>query len=363
MASLVIVSLGTLSGALLEASARRGCFDRIVVASRSLAKASAKANNARIGAAMEGCFPEIEAVEFDMHAADAPARLRDLGGDVIFSAPSMMPWWRLTGDAARGRTRITDAPFATFIACHLAPMLKLRDVVAASGTKAHWVGASSPDLVNAVLARTGLAPVCGSGNVAEVIPKIRLALATRFAAPPDEFTIRLVAQHAFEYFCFGDGTGQPPPYLLSARRGVEDVSAVAAESLFTPYPFPFELDFNRVTVSATHDVLEGLVSSDPIRTHAPSPGGLIGGYPVSVSADGVTLDLDESWSEAEAIAINADSLPFDGVEGLDDDGTIHFTHATAEAINAITGCAWPSLPPDAAGTLADALVNAVSQRT
>ena len=43
MAKLVIVSLGTLSGALLESAARRARFDEIVVASSDFEKAKAKA--------------------------------------------------------------------------------------------------------------------------------------------------------------------------------------------------------------------------------------------------------------------------------------------------------------------------------
>ena len=95
MPRLAIISLGALGGALLEACARRPFFDSIVVATRDTAHAMAKANNARIGAALEGVFPDISVVSFDMHAPDAPLRLRDLQADVVFAAPSMMPWWRI----------------------------------------------------------------------------------------------------------------------------------------------------------------------------------------------------------------------------------------------------------------------------
>ena len=122
MTTLVIVSLGALGGAVLEAAARRSDFDDIVVASRDLRKAEAKANNARIGAALEGRYPRIRAVHFDMHAPDAASRLRDIGGDVLFTAPSMMPWWQLNALTGARRALVAEAPFGAFTACHLAPM-------------------------------------------------------------------------------------------------------------------------------------------------------------------------------------------------------------------------------------------------
>ena len=88
MTTLALISVGALTGALLELTARTGSFDRIVVASRALAKGEAKANNARLGAAMQGYYPEIAAVEFDMYADEAPEQLANMRADVICAAPS-----------------------------------------------------------------------------------------------------------------------------------------------------------------------------------------------------------------------------------------------------------------------------------
>jgi hypothetical protein len=338
MTTLVLVSLGELNGALLELAARLSSFERIVVASRNLAKAEAKANNARIGAALHGCYPQIVPVEFDMYARDASRRLLSYEADVICAAPSMLPWWRVASLQTTDNDILQTAPFATFIACHLAPMMTLRDVYATSGSPAAFVGASAPDVVNAVLARTGSAPICGIGNVAEVIPKLRLALSTKLNCPPTEIGIRLVAQHAFEYYCLSSTTVMGhPPYLLSAFRGTEDVTPLARDLLFTPCPIPYELDFNLVTASAGLEVLQALAADTPLRTHVPAPNGLIGGYPVSVSRAGVELDLVPEWTSAEAQQVNLQSLPFDGIEGIDGDGTINFSLKTINALRHITG--------------------------
>ena len=360
MARLVIVSLGTLSGTLLEVAARRARFDEIVVASSDLEKAEAKANNARIGAALEGQYPCITPARFDMYAPDAAARLRDFGADVLFAAPSMMPWWRLQSLSAGQRAWLADAPFATFMACHLAPMLHLRDVVVAAGIEQPWIGASSPDVVNAVLQRTGSAPLCGTGNVAEVVPKVALSLGHKLNTCPSTFDIRLVAQHAFEYYCYGAGSERAPPYLLSASRGEEDLTELARAHLFTPYPFPYQLDFNLVTVSATNTVLEALLQDEPVPTHVPAPSGLVGGYPVLISRHGIELNLPSCWTEQQAIDINCRSLPFDGIENIAPDGTLHFTDECANAIEQLIGAKTSQLRPDHARALAHALVAALA---
>lgn len=52
--SLLLISMGELATHLLEAVARTDVFDTIVVASRDLEKAKKRANNAVLGAGIEG---------------------------------------------------------------------------------------------------------------------------------------------------------------------------------------------------------------------------------------------------------------------------------------------------------------------
>ena len=57
--SLLLISIGELATHLLEAVARTDIFDTIVVASRDFEKAKKRANNALLGAGIEGFFPRI----------------------------------------------------------------------------------------------------------------------------------------------------------------------------------------------------------------------------------------------------------------------------------------------------------------
>ena len=149
-------------------------------------------------------------------------------------------------------------PFAGWLACNLAPMLKLAAVWGESGLSCPWVGAAYPDVVNAILAAIGPAPTVGCGNIAEAIPKIRFAAAAATGAPPQDVEVRLVAEHALEFRHYAEPGAELPPYLLQARWGERDVTAEALAGLTRPMPIPYDLDFNLLTASATVGLLAAL---------------------------------------------------------------------------------------------------------
>ena len=96
----------------------------------------------------------------------------------------------------------------------------------------------------------------------------------------------------------------------------------AGEALRAPFPFPSDLHFNRITASAAIDAMRALLHPALVRTHLPGVLGLVGGYPVCVENGQICLDLAEHWREARAIAINGNSLRWDGIERIEADGTI-----------------------------------------
>ena len=68
--TLLFISMGELATHLLEAVARTDMFDTIVVASRDLEKAKKRANNALLGAGIEGFFPHIIPENLNVHSND-----------------------------------------------------------------------------------------------------------------------------------------------------------------------------------------------------------------------------------------------------------------------------------------------------
>lgn len=352
--TLLFISMGELATHLLEAVARTDMFSSIIVASRDLKKAQKRVNNALIGAGIEGYFPQIIAEDLDVHHKNFPKKLRDINPDYIFSAPSLFPWWRLTpSDVA--------IPFAGYTALHLSLMQAFRDQIAMSGVKSFWIGASFPDVINAMLNRTGYGPQCGIGNVQEPISKIQMGMSRLLDADPKEIEVKLVAQHAFEYFVLNDHEApELPPYLLKVRLGGKDVTDLAETVLRHPFPFPYDMHFNRVTASSALVALNALTDETEKQIHLPGIGEYVGGYPVLASKAGITINLDPEWSLQQAIAVNEASLKWDGIENMDYDGTIFFTEETQQALNKLLGKTVEKLSIHQAQEQATDLLNALS---
>ena len=351
---LLLVSLGTLNGAILESVAKTGAFDEIVVASRNAEHGTRKVNTTRVTAAIAGHFPAIRFERFDFNAEDAGKRLKGLAPDIVLTAPSLLPWWAV--DNLKD-PRARAAPFASFLACHVAPMLAFRRAWDAAGLGACWVNASYPDVVNAVLARTGAAPECGVGNVEECVPKARIAAAEALGADPAEITVRMVAPHALEYHLYaGQESRAKPPCLVHATWRGRDVSKEAEAGLYRAMPILYDMDFNLLTSASAAKLLPALAADRPSLVHVPGPHGRVGGYPVQAARGRVTLDLAPGWSEADAIAMNERALAWDGVAGIEGDGTVVFTDATAAAIQGLLGRPMPKMAPhDSAKLAADLL--------
>ncbi len=138
-------------------------------------------------------------------------------------------------------------------------MQKFRHQIAEAGINTFWIGASFPDVINAMLNRTGFGPDCGIGNVQEPIAKIQMETGRALGVEPNEVTVKLVAQHAFEYFVLNDHIPQQlPPYMLKAAIGDKDVTGIAENALRRSFAFPYDLHFNRVTASSALVALHAL---------------------------------------------------------------------------------------------------------
>lgn len=349
--TLFIISLGELGTNLLETVARSNLFNRIVVGSRSELKAVKRMNNALIGAGIEGYYPRLEAVEFDFNDPESVQTLRSINPDVIFSAPSLMPWWKIETPGSGA------IPFGGYLSLHLAPMRILRDRIANANLKSLWIAASFPDVINPVLTTTGFGPFCGIGNVQEPIAKIRSGVALFHNVQPSSVKVRLVAQHAFEYFVMNDeGCNELPPHMLEVRIGGKDVSETALKVLKEPFPFPYDLHFNRLTASAGLMTLKAIAGPGATATHLPGCLGLPGGYPVIMEQQQIRLDLAPDWTKEEAIEVNRRSMRWDGIEQIEADGTVVFTDETSKALFKLTGQKMYNVHPDTAMQQAQALL-------
>ena len=354
---LLLIGLGQLTGAVLDAVARDGRFAQIVLASRHAEQGRAKVQAARIGAALEGEFPRIEFVPFDFNSATAPETLKRIAPDVAFAAPSLL---------SRRHIRAADPklramPNGVWLACHLAPMLKLRDAWEKSGLSAPWVAASEPDLVNAILHLTGIGPTAGSGGVALCVPRIRFLAAQAAKAPVQEILVRLVAGSSLADCMAGQGSAKDwPPFLLKVTWHGQEITLAVRDKLKAKAPPLGDGDHSRIAASATLDLLAALGDDRPHDLHVPAPNGLVGGYPVKINRRGAEVDLPAAWELDQALGINATALAHDGIAALDKDGSVTYTERGVAAFQALLGERIERLRPQNAQSLAEKLIAATA---
>jgi NAD(P)-dependent dehydrogenase (short-subunit alcohol dehydrogenase family) len=199
---------------------------------------------------------------------------------------------------------------------------------------------SFPEVTGPIQRRLSLAPALGLGNAGMILRRVRAAL---HAAEPeaDLPLIRVLAHHSQVYASMQ--AQQPADPEARCRIYLGEDGRRDDELAFRAPALPPGLRYNAVTAAAALPVLQALLpGSASLRWSTPAPGGLPGGYPVVIANGAVTLDLPPGLTEQDAIAFNDSMACRDGIEKIDDDGTVHFTAASREAVAGVGyGIAWP----------------------
>ncbi len=325
------------------AASRQDRVRRLVLAGRSAAKL---ADAAALTVSVADCLAEpvlLDATRQD----DVAALLARTRPDLVVQCASLRSPWELTGrDDTAGRA-LAAAGLGLRLPYQLPPLLSVMRAAKEAGYTGPVANLSFPDVTGPVLRRLGLAPAVGLGNAGMILLRVRAALRAA-RTPPDADAdlplIRVLGQHSQ---VGASMQGQEP--ADPARRcrvylgedGQRDDSAAYRAPGLSP-----GLRHNAVTAAAALPVLEALLpGAQPLRWTVPAPAGLPGGYPVRIADGTVTLDLPPGLTEAEAVAFNEDKARGDGIERVDDDGTVHFTAAAREAVAALDPWLAEPLPP------------------
>lgn len=196
--------------------------------------------------------------------------------------------------------------------------------------------------MNPVLARVGLAPTVGIGNVANMIPALTAGFAQLHHARLDEVSVRLVAQHYVSHSVPRFGHAAGAPYHLTVRIHGERVNDLDADAevfalLATRLRRLGGVEGQLLTASSAFRVLAAMATDSGEVMHAPGPAGQPGGYPVRVDGDGATVDVDLSLSLADAVRINEEGQRADGIDRIEPDGTVVFTEAEMSVMKRLLG--------------------------
>lgn len=353
--TVMIVGLGELGGALLEYLVRvPNLACRLVTADIDAESGQAKTMAARQGAAFWGHYPEIDFVRLDLMQTEQTAEtLSRIAPDIVFNAATLASWWvrSLLPPEVHERLYVFGTGSGAWTAMHLTLAYRLMLAVRAAGIDPIVVNGSYPDVVNPVLAKVGLAPAVGIGNVDLAVPPIRLVAARKLGLPARSVEVHLVAHHFHAYnILYEGGTRGVPVYLKVVVAGTDvtptldlpgffrEVSEAVRGSL-TPKGGTY------VTAGSASRTLLGLLHDTGEPSHAPGPAGLPGGYPVRLSQSGVAPALPGDLSLDEAIGINEAGQRAEGVERIEADGTVVFTDVASTVMREVLGADYRRFRP------------------
>jgi len=253
--------------------------------------------------------------------------------------------WALAGRSDAPARAVAAAGFGLRLPYQLPVILSVMRAVKDAGYAGPVANLSFPDVTGPVLRCLGLAPELGLGNAGMIVRRVRAAL--RAASPEACLPLVRVLGHHSQLSAVMQGREPADPHQRCRVYLGEDGQRDDALGYRAPGLAP-GLRHNAVTAAAAIPVLEALLpGSAPLRWSTPAPGGLPGGYPVQIANGAVTLDLPPGLTRQDAIAFNDSMARGDGIERIDDDGTVHFTAACRGALAGLGGgLAEPLAPGD-----------------
>ncbi len=348
---ILILGQGVLGGDVLDFLLQSGADIELAVGARNLDKALHRVNLARYTAMNLGFSPPVEICAIDLMDVEATAeRILEIKPDIVFNATTLHSWWVITKLPPDAFRRLDQGRGGIWTPMHQVLIRKLMKAVRLANSNAVVVNASYPDVVNASLAAEGLAPAVGIGNIANAVPGIRLAAACMLRLPVASIDVRFFAHHYLSYRMPSTGGTDGAPYHLSIYADGLEVprDAIDHAELFSLVAGRFRrvkgLAGQSVTASSATAMLLALTRRKGEVVHAPGPLGLVGGYPVRVCPDGLLVDLPAGLTLDDAIAINRECQHYDGIESVDDDGTVHFTDAAGDVLKKVLGLELRSYP-------------------
>jgi hypothetical protein len=201
------------------------------------------------------------------------------------------------------------------------------------------VNGSFPDATNPMLARLGLAPTVGVGNVAIIA---RLLESAR--PKPQGERLKVIAHHPQ---LLGFIRGELPRQDLAMPLVHEDGKRLSDDVLKIPSGLKIGPSLNYLVAVTALPIIEGLLDpSRTIETHAPGILGLEGGYPVMIRNGEIVLDLPAGVTTEEAVAFNRMAGRGDAIERIEQDGTLVYTEAARRVAAGICPELGEPLHPD-----------------
>jgi len=342
---IMIVGTGWIGGLILEFLARIPGVPKIIIADNNEDFALGNVYTSQVdigignmysalgGAVHQDLYPQIEFTYLDLtHGEETTETLRSIHPDIIIHCATLGAPRNTRKELPKDiYEKLMSAGFSIWLPFHLTLTYKLMKAIKNANISPYVVSAPFPDLVNPVLGKIGLAPTVGFGNIDNSVPAIKMLVAKHLKIPMQDILIYLVAHHSIRPIFLHKGIIKGLPYLLKIFVNGKDVTAefdtdkLLSESRITP----------GITASSGIKNAFAILNDTGLLTNAPGPAGLAGGYPVRLSKKGAEVELPPGITMKEAIKLNEQGQELDGVEGIQEDGTVLYTKKTIKIMKEV----------------------------
>lgn len=328
---IMFVGMGDLAGWALEFLARtHGPFE-IVTADYNEDLGLRRTNSAILSSFQQGMNHKIEFVRVDLNDVEHTAEvLRNYQPDLVYNSSTLQSWWVVAELPKEAYDKIDVAQFGPWLPMHLLLIHRLMKAVKMAGINPIVVNAAFPDVTNPVLAKVGLAPTVGIGNIDNLVPALTYLAAEDLHLHPMHVKVYLVAPHfvSFHIARYGNAGGAPFGMRILAD-GRDVTSECDVDSLLRRLPTRYKRPGGRgahplVAASVVKNIV-GIMNDTGELGHSPGPNGLPGGYPIILSAEGVEVAVPPGMTLEGCIDLNNEAQKWDGIERIDNDGSTVFT--------------------------------------
>jgi hypothetical protein len=268
--------------------------------------------------------PTVSWVRLDL--LDAPALLhylRHQEADLFVNCATLRSPWAHTTDSRPLSRALGQLGFGAQLCAQVPPIFALMSAIEEVGLGTPVINCAFPDAVNPMVAGAGRAPLCGIGNVG----MLHRVLATRLPGAD----VRVTAHHAQVQLLLTEAC---PGYLdAECHIEVDRVHRLWSELTRDMSPLARTVELNSLTAAHAVDVVEALIFPELVRsTSVPGPLGAVGGHPCQIRDGRLELVPSLALSPRGAISLNERAARRDGIAGIGDDGTVHFTRHLQEAL-------------------------------
>ncbi len=331
---ILLIGVGELGGIVLEYLCRVPGIADIVTADANADWGFRKTNSAIEGASYMGLYPNIQFHPVDLLNVEKTAEfIKKINPTIIFNATTLQSWWVVNElppdvNAKLYRDKCALGPW---ISMHLALLSKLMKAVKMSGTNPYVLNAAYPDVTHPSLAKVGLAPTVGVGNIDLIIPYVKKTAAALLNVPMRSIGVELIAHHYHCYYWCRAGKGLDAPYYMRVYAGFEDVTdklgdiAKFVAALPKQCMRPGGRHGQFVVAASSMNNILAVLNDTHETTHAPGPQGLEGGYPVRLSRSGAEVVLPKGMTLEQARDINVKAQAYDGVKEIRANGDVVVT--------------------------------------